>query len=93
LRLLGAATLGALAWRGRDREVRRRAVERRRLPKLAVSDACVACTGCLAVCPKDAIRLTPRGIVVSDEHCVSCGYCVAACPVGALQVNREVGGA
>jgi len=80
----GAATLWTVGAKTAAR--RRRAVK---LPKVSVRESCVVCTGCLAVCPKDAIALRPGRIVVDNERCISCGYCAAACPVGALTVNRE----
>lgn len=57
--------------------------------KVTVTGDCVACTGCAAVCPVDAIRVTPGKPRIIDELCVSCGYCMCVCPVRAIYLTRE----
>lgn len=59
------------------------------LPKVTILPACVACTGCVSICPTNAIVVAPDSIKVIDDLCVRCGYCVAVCPVGGLRINRE----
>ncbi|MBI3768672.1 MAG: 4Fe-4S binding protein [Deltaproteobacteria bacterium] len=47
---------------------------------------CMHCTepACAAVCPADAIKIDPEGIVLSAlaERCIGCGNCALACPFG-----------
>jgi len=46
---------------------------------------------CAAVCPHQALALSPIGIMVLDrERCTNCGLCVFACPFGAI--DRTPGG-
>jgi len=59
------------------------------LRKIAVNQNCVGCTGCVAVCPTDAISVIHDTIEASDEKCVSCGYCQIACPVDGIRVLQE----
>ena len=41
---------------------------------------CTGCGRCAAVCPKEAISISPEGKSVTDrEKCVVCGRCEAAC--------------
>ena len=47
------------------------------------SDTCVLCGLCTAVCPPDAMELTPTQLVV-HSNCTDCGWCVPYCPVGAI---------
>ena len=48
-----------------------------------ISDACVACGACAAVCPVEAISEGDGKYVINAELCVSCGSCAETCPVGA----------
>jgi Fe-S-cluster-containing hydrogenase component 2 len=44
-----------------------------------------ACTGCLEVCPVNAI--SRKDVVIIDEaKCIDCGSCVAACKHEALSL-------
>jgi len=47
---------------------------------------------CAEVCPADAIKKTPDGVVQSAkrERCVACGNCVVACPFGVPEVHKEI---
>jgi len=47
---------------------------------------CIGARDCLDACPKDALRLTPSGMVIDRGECDACGRCVDACPAGALEV-------
>jgi Fe-S-cluster-containing dehydrogenase component len=46
---------------------------------------------CAEVCPADAIKRTPDGIVQSARkpRCIACGNCVLACPFGVPEVFAE----
>ncbi|HLD49004.1 MAG TPA: 4Fe-4S binding protein [archaeon] len=48
---------------------------------------CVRCTGCISVCPFDALEMAERLDV--SEKCTDCGICVKFCPVGALKVEKK----
>lgn len=49
-----------------------------------ITDRCVQCGRCLAVCPSSCIeRGTPYHIRV--ENCIHCGCCYAACPHAAVR--------
>ena len=45
---------------------------------------CVGCAACAHVCPADAIKRTPDGVVQSSlkPRCIGCTNCVYACPFG-----------
>jgi Fe-S-cluster-containing dehydrogenase component len=49
---------------------------------------------CAEVCPADAIKRTPDGVVQSARkpRCIACGNCVLACPFGVpeLFVDRQI---
>jgi pyruvate formate lyase activating enzyme len=51
---------------------------------------CIGARDCISACPKDALRLTPEGMVIDRDACDVCGACAEACPAGALEVvGRE----
>jgi Fe-S-cluster-containing dehydrogenase component len=49
---------------------------------------------CAEVCPADAIKRTPDGVVQSARkpRCIACGNCVMACPFGVpeLYIDRAI---
>jgi len=47
---------------------------------------CIGDRDCLAACPRDALTLTPQGMVIDREACDACGKCEEACPAAALEV-------
>jgi pyruvate formate lyase activating enzyme len=47
---------------------------------------CIGARDCLRVCPRDALNLTPKGMVIDRERCDVCGICEEACPAAALEV-------
>ncbi|MFA5786004.1 MAG: glycyl-radical enzyme activating protein [Actinomycetota bacterium] len=47
---------------------------------------CMAARDCLEICPRNALRLTPEGMVIDRAACDACGECEVACPTGALEV-------
>lgn len=60
---------------------------------LDVNDSkCIACGGCVGVCPVDCIELVEgRDIIVDNTKCIDCQICVRFCPVGALKVFEKDG--
>ena len=54
-------------------------------PKAIVDKTlCLACGGCISVCPQDAILMTANKALVTPEKCISCGICIKTCPVAAI---------
>ncbi len=47
---------------------------------------CIGARDCLSACPRDALSLTPHGMVIDRVRCDGCGLCQEACPAGALEV-------
>lgn len=45
---------------------------------------CLACGGCISVCPQDAIAWIANKAEVNPEKCISCAICIRTCPVGAI---------
>ena len=49
-----------------------------------ITDACIGCGSCTAVCPQNCIEEgTP--FVIDQAHCLHCGNCLTACPAGAVE--------
>ena len=49
-----------------------------------ITDKCIGCGKCLAVCPQNCIsKGTP--FTVQQEHCLHCGNCHEICPVDAVE--------
>ncbi len=60
-------------------------------PELMWHDVrCFGATECLKVCPKNALNLTPQGMIIDRERCNVCGLCSEACPGAALEVIGKV---
>ena len=49
-----------------------------------ITDACIGCGSCVAVCPQSCITGGEPPFVIRREHCLHCGNCLRACPVGAV---------
>lgn len=53
---------------------------------------CMHCAepACATVCPTDAIKIDPEGVVLSAlvERCIGCGNCQLACPFGVPQIDE-----
>lgn len=56
---------------------------------------CMHCDepSCATVCPTDAIKIDPEGVVLSAlvERCIGCGNCSLACPFGVPQIDQAQG--
>ncbi len=54
-------------------------------PKAKVDRSkCLACGGCISVCPQDSISWYGSRALVDKEKCISCAICIRTCPVGAI---------
>ena len=49
-----------------------------------ISDECIKCGACQAVCPTEAISEGDDKFVIDADKCVSCGSCADGCPVEAI---------
>ena len=43
------------------------------------------CKLCFSVCPREALKVTPEGLLIEHFLCKDCGRCVSSCPTGALE--------
>lgn len=50
----------------------------------AITDACIGCDTCAAVCPQGCIE-AGEPYAIEAAHCLHCGACFEACPVGAVE--------
>ena len=67
---------------------------RRAVTKVDVSHSrCIACAGCVGVCPVDTITLREIVLAIDQGPCISCGLCIQFCPVGALTPGEGYGSA
>ena len=55
--------------------------------KLRLSDKCVKCRKCVAVCPSGCIE--PDNQALDNERCVRCLKCTSVCPTGAIGFKKE----
>lgn len=53
-----------------------------------VTDACIGCGACVAVCPKGNYRLTSQG-VKTEGNCEFCFACIQNCPQKAIQFVKN----
>lgn len=54
-------------------------------PKAIVDEKiCLACGGCISVCPQDAMFMNGGKAFVKKDDCISCAICIRTCPVGAI---------
>ena len=47
------------------------------------TDVCVACGGCIDLCPEIAIMMVDDQVKTDPEKCIECNICVKVCPVNA----------
>lgn len=53
--------------------------------EICKKEECTACSACINICPKSAIRLIPDKLnrtiaLIDDKLCINCGLCVKSCP-------------
>ena len=49
-----------------------------------ITDSCIGCGSCVAVCPQDCIRQDSIPFRIEQDHCLHCGNCMTICPVGVV---------
>ncbi len=49
---------------------------------------CVACGGCVPICPENALEVS-NSILTVNSNCTGCGLCFPVCPHGALGFEEE----
>lgn len=52
-----------------------------------ISDECINCGACEAVCPVGAISEGDGKRVIDPDTCVDCGACEGECPVSAIEAE------
>lgn len=50
-----------------------------------ITDACIGCGSCAAVCPQSCIIQGGVPFLIRQKNCLHCGNCYTACPVGAVE--------
>lgn len=50
-----------------------------------ITNACIGCKKCVAVCPQNCINQNKIPFVIEQEHCLHCGNCMSVCPSGAVE--------
>lgn len=53
-----------------------------------ITDACIGCESCIAVCPQSCIDKSRIPFQIEQEHCLHCGNCLTACPAGAVKKRK-----
>ena len=55
-------------------------------PKAKINEKkCLACGGCIAICPKEAISMAGGRAIVTAKKCISCDICIKICPIAAIK--------
>ena len=49
-----------------------------------ITDACVGCHACEAVCPQNCIDFASVPAAIQQTHCLHCGNCMEICPQNAV---------
>jgi len=50
---------------------------------------CLGCLTCIDACPKNALQMTGKGMIIDERRCDVCGACLSACPSTALDIYGE----
>ncbi len=59
--------------------------------KAKITDSCICCGSCAAICPVGAIDLavTSDKYEVDPKKCIACTACINACPVEAIIADHS----
>jgi pyruvate formate lyase activating enzyme len=60
-----------------------------KIQKLFTASKCIGCGECCRVCPVQACKLTPQGIVTDEGLCILCGQCAEVCPTLATEMSGQ----
>jgi pyruvate formate lyase activating enzyme len=60
--------------------------------KLYTEKNCIGAQECIAICPENALELTPKGIVTDFNACTLCGLCAEVCPTKAMEMSGKMYG-
>ena len=59
-------------------------------PKIIINKKiCLACGGCISICPQDALSMLSSKAYLYNEKCISCGICIKTCPLGAIKEGEK----
>ncbi|MFV0592539.1 MAG: glycyl-radical enzyme activating protein [Draconibacterium sp.] len=61
-----------------------------KMQKLYTASKCIGAQDCIEVCPENALKLTPDGIVTDADKCTLCGLCADACPTKAIEMSGKL---
>lgn len=50
-----------------------------------ITDACIGCQACVAVCPQKCIDTDRIPLKIRQENCLHCGNCMTVCPAAAVK--------
>lgn len=56
--------------------------------KMVDKTKCIACGGCVAICPVGAIKIVDGKAKIDPKKCVKCGGCMNFCPMTAIDINK-----
>lgn len=56
------------------------------------ASTCVACAGCVSICPTRALDMRGLDLECRDADCIGCDLCVRFCPVVALALEEHPAG-
>ena len=59
--------------------------ERVKIEGYFITDACIGCQSCVAVCPQQCIVTESMPLVINQANCLHCGNCLTVCPAGAVE--------
>jgi Fe-S-cluster-containing hydrogenase component 2 len=52
--------------------------------KVSITNHCVCCTGCVVICPVDALIVKSSRIELLQDRCIYCKACLTFCPVNGI---------
>lgn len=61
-----------------------------KVEKMYAPAKCIKCGSCVEACSKNAIKLTPDGIITDPDLCKTCGKCAEVCPTKAIEMSGKV---